>query len=272
MYKEKDKVLNSSQIHYLLTTNQLEITVIVNSVYILLYFKPCALNPSINFLPLKILKIIKMKNIYVIGIGISMLLASCGGSEEQTEQQNETIVENCIYTYNPALTKLDWTAYKFLRKAGVGGTFTTINVEGEKSSANPKSIIESLSFSIPVNSVETNDPGRNKKIDSLFFGKLNNTALLSGKVVSLGENGKAILLVTMNDISNEVEGDYTLVDNLFTFNTEIDVNKWNAQSGIESLNEACKDLHTDVENGDTESKLWSDVTISFSTELTKKCN
>ncbi len=91
-------------------------------------------------------------------------------------------------------------------------------------------------------------------------------------MVSLNENGKAVLRVTMNDITNDVEGDYTLEDNVFTFNTEINVENWNAQAGIISLNEACKDLHTDLENGDTESKLWSDVTISFSTELTKKCD
>lgn len=213
-----------------------------------------------------------MKNIYISGLGLILLFSSCSGGEETQELSSDQTIENCIYTYNPALTKLDWTAFKFLRKAGVPGTFTTINVEGSKSGGNPKSIIESLSFSIPVSSVETNNLDRNKKIDSLFFGKLNNTALLSGKVVDLGDNGKAILLVTMNDISNEVEGDYTLNDNIFTFNTEINVERWNAQSGIKSLNEACKDLHTDAENGDTESKLWSEVTISFSTELTKRCN
>lgn len=213
-----------------------------------------------------------MRNLYVLGFAASLLFASCGEGEETTDTVMEQTVENCLYTYNPAMTKLDWTAYKFLRKAGVGGTFTVINVEGEKSGANPKTIIESLSFSIPVNSVETNDPGRNKKIDSLFFGTLNNTSLLSGEVVSLNENGKAVLRVTMNDITNDVEGDYTLEDNVFTFNTEINVENWNAQAGINRLNEACKDLHTDVENGDTESKLWSEVTISFSTELTKKCD
>lgn len=224
-----------------------------------------------------------MKNIYISGLGLLLLFSSCSGGEETQEPSSEQTVENCIYTYNPALTKLDWTAFKFLRKAGVPGTFTTINVEGSKSGGNPKSIIKSLSFSIPVSSVETNDPGRNKKIDSLFFGTLNNTSLLSGEVVSLGEmkkacetcNGKigrAVLRVTMNEITNDVEGDYTLEDNIFTFNTEINVERWNAQSGIKSLNEACKDLHTDAENGDTESKLWSEVTISFSTELTKRCN
>lgn len=213
-----------------------------------------------------------MRHLLILGITASLLFTSCGSGEETTETVVEPTVENCLYTYNPAMTKLDWTAYKFLRKAGVGGTFTTINVEGNKSGANPRTIIESLSFSIPVNSVETNDPGRNKKIDSLFFGTLNNTSLLSGEVVSLNENGKAVLRVTMNDITNDVEGDYTLEDNVFTFNTEINVENWNAQAGIISLNEACKDLHTDVENGDTESKLWSEVTISFSTELTKKCD
>jgi polyisoprenoid-binding protein YceI len=213
-----------------------------------------------------------MRHLLILGITASLLFTSCGSGEETTETVVEPTVENCLYTYNPAMTKLDWTAYKFLRKAGVGGTFTTINVEGNKSGANPRTIIESLSFSIPVNSVETNDPGRNKKIDSLFFGTLNNTSLLSGEVVSLNENGKAVLRVTMNDITNDLEGDYTLEDNVFTFNTEINVENWNAQAGIISLNEACKDLHTDVENGDTESKLWSDVTISFSTELTKKCD
>ena len=176
-----------------------------------------------------------MKNIYLFGIGVSLFLSSCGGSEETQELSSDQTIENCIYTYNPALTKLDWTAFKFLRKAGVPGTFTTINVEGAKSGANPKSIIESLSFSIPVNSVETNDPGRNKKIDSLFFGKLNNTALLSGKVVSLGDNGKAILLVTMNDISNEVEGDYTLNDNVFKFNTVLIYRTIMSDIGIEFL-------------------------------------
>ncbi len=116
-----------------------------------------------------------MRHLFVLGITASLLFTSCGSGEETTETVVEPTVENCLYTYNPAMTKLDWTAYKFLRKAGVGGTFTTINVEGNKSGANPRTIIESLSFSIPVNSVETNDPGRNKKIDSLFFGTLNNT-------------------------------------------------------------------------------------------------
>jgi len=213
----------------------------------------------------------------VFGILLTgLLLASCnteGTSEVSTEEEKAPEkIQNCIYTYNPAQTTLDWTAYKFLRKAGVGGTFKTINVDGDLSGADAVAIIKSLSFSIPIETTETNNPDRNKKIQEFFFGNLASTELISGKVTSLGENGMATLEITMNEITQEVEGKYTMEDNVFTYQTEIDVNNWNAEAGLSALNNECKDLHTDIENGDTESKLWPDVTISFKTELTKRCD
>jgi hypothetical protein len=96
--------------------------------------------------------------------------------------------------------------------------------------------------------------------------------LLSGKVVRLADDGMATLEIRMNGINKDVSGTYTLVDNIFNFSTDIDVLNWNAGLGIKKLNEACNDLHTDVENGDTESKLWPDVSIKLSIELTKKCD
>lgn len=215
------------------------------------------------------------KTILFSGLIIGLLASSCGGNDAKDKEDAEVKVkevENCIYTFSADKSTLDWTAYKFLRKAGVGGTFTQLQVEGKKKGAVPKDIIESLSFSIPTSTVETNDVGRNKKIDSLFFDGLENTAMITGNVVSLGENGKATMKIKMNDVENEVIGDYTLDDKKFSFNTEITLEDWNAEKQLEALNIACKDLHTDVENGDTESKLWPDVTISFSTELTKECD
>lgn len=215
------------------------------------------------------------KTILFSGLLIGLLAASCGEQEANDDKESKVEVnevENCIYMYNSAKTTLDWTAYKFLRKAGVGGTFTEIQVEGDTKGADPKAILESLSFSIPTSTIETNDVSRNKKIDSIFFNGLENTAMITGSVVSLGDDGKATLMIKMNDIEKEVTGDYTLEENKFSFDTEININDWNVQAQAEALNTACKDLHTDVENGDTESKLWPDVTISFSTELTKECD
>jgi polyisoprenoid-binding protein YceI len=214
------------------------------------------------------------RSIFAIAL-ISTVLVSCN-SEDKKEKETEVEVkkiENCVYTYTPGKTDLRFTAYKFLRKAGVGGTFTGFQVDGDLSGAVPKEIFESMSFTIPTSTVETNNLDRNKKIDSLFFGNLEATSLIKGKVVKLDEStGMATLEITMNEITKEVQGEYSLEENKFNFSTDINVNDWNAQEGISALNEACKDLHTDVENGDTESKLWPDVTLEFESVLEKKCD
>ena len=206
---------------------------------------------------------------------LTVTISGCSSDESSEKEADIKVneIQNCVYTYVPGKSDLRFTAYKFLNKTGVGGTFSSYQVDGDLTGAVPKDIIESMSFSIPTSTVETNNLDRNKKIDSLFFGNLENTALLTGKVVQLNEeNGMATLEITMNDITNDVEGEYTLVDNKFNFSADIDVNQWNAQKGLSALNEACYDLHTDVANGDTVSKLWPDVSLEFETILEKKCD
>ncbi|MGB0933056.1 MAG: YceI family protein [Lishizhenia sp.] len=211
--------------------------------------------------------------VFLVGLtSLFFVLSSCGEKSDETISKEENkAVENCYYEYSPADSKLEWTAFKFLRKAPVGGTFTTISVNGGDKTGDKIGLIENLSFSIPVSTVETKNSDRNKKIDSLFFGSFTIPETINGEVVSLGDNGKAIIAISMNGITNEVEGNYTFNDATFTYTSSIDVLNWNAGAALNALNVACEDLHTDIENGDTESKLWSDVAISFSTTLKKKC-
>jgi hypothetical protein len=214
-----------------------------------------------------------MKKYMFTAMALGLLLVGCGEEADSAKEvQGDTKVMNCLYSYNPANSELKWTAYKFLNKTGVGGSFTQINVSGAESTGDAHSLIESLSFVIPISSTETNDAGRNQKIQNFFFGSMASTEEIAGKVVSLGDNGRAILAITMNEITLEVEGDYSLDGARFMYSTEINVDDWNGQMGIKALNDECKDLHTDYENGDTESKLWSDVSISFSTTLTEICD
>ena len=206
---------------------------------------------------------------------LALFTVGCSeGEAEETKAKDERkeVVKNCMYSYNPAKTQLTWTAFKFLRKAGVGGAFMKIDVKGGDANPSARDLIESLSFAIPINSIETNDQSRNKKIQEFFFGNLATPELISGKVVRLEEGDIAVLEIKMNDITKNVEGKYTLEDNVFLYTTEINVLDWNAEQGLKSLNKECKDLHTDVENGDTESKLWPDVSISFKTTLDKSCD
>ncbi len=202
-----------------------------------------------------------------LAVAGTMVFAACSSGESE-ETVEETAVDICFYKYNDASSEFSWTAYKTTDKVAVGGTFNEIEIKGDEASDDPVALIESMSFSMKTESVETNNIERNGKIASLFFGVIN-TPSIDGKVKELNDDGKAIIEVKMNDVSADVEGDYTLVDGKFTFDATIDVSMWNAMAGIESLNEACYDLHT---GEDGVSKLWSEVTLSFSTQLSSDCD
>lgn len=210
-----------------------------------------------------------MKNfkIFTIAISAAFLMTAC---QDETTPTVETEEQNpgCFYTYNDGSTSMEWTAFKFTEKAPVKGTFTEINIEGTKESDDPMTILSTMRFSIPVNSVSSQNEDRDGKIVKSFFGTIN-TERLTGKVVNLGSDGTAVLGITMNGVTKNVDGKYTFENNKFDFSATIDVALWNAIPGIEALNTICKDLHT---GADGVSKLWSEVDIAFSTTLMSDCD
>ena len=175
------------------------------------------------------------------------LLFSCGGNDTETTKSTSG---KCSYSV-----------------VNENSTFREINIDGLESSEDPKTLIESLSFSIPTSTVETENTERNGKISKQFFGTIS-TENITGEVKSLGKNGKAVISIKMNGVSKDITGDYTLNAGTFVFKAAIDVVDWNAGSGIAALNAICKDLHTGT---DGVSKLWSEVDLSFTTVLKKEC-
>jgi polyisoprenoid-binding protein YceI len=192
------------------------------------------------------------------------LLFSCGGNGDKSTKSS---TEKCAYSVVNENCTLEWTAFKFTERKGVTGTFKEINIDGMASSEDPKTLIESLSFSIPTSSVETENPERNGKISKQFFGTIS-TENITGEVKTLGKGGKAVIAIKMNGMSKDVTGDYTLNAGTFVFKAAIDVVDWNAGNGIAALNAICKDVHTGT---DGVSKLWSEVDLSFTTVLKKTC-
>jgi polyisoprenoid-binding protein YceI len=209
----------------------------------------------------------KKLNLYFVIILLFIGLASCGGDKKASEDESQE-EKSCFYSYNSASTVLEWTAFKFTEKKGVVGTFNKITIEGMEKSDDPKKMIESLRFSIETTSVETQNEERNGKIVKLFFGTIT-TPMITGRVKSLSDNGKATIEIEMNKMKKDVVGQYTLEDGMFNFSATIDVLNWNAGNGITTLNTACKDLHT---GADGKSKLWSEVDLSFTTELMSDCD
>lgn len=196
-----------------------------------------------------------------------LILTSCGGNSEPKPENPQEEFKICYYQYNDASTEFSWTAFKTTAKKPVGGTFNEMKISGIEKSDDPKKLIESLSFDMVTSSVETKDETRNKKIAEFFFGT-NNTSNITGKVKSLGDDGKATLTINMNAMDVDVIGDYTLEDGKFTFKSTIDVAAWNSLPGLELLNEKCNDLHS---GEDGVSKTWQEVELSFSTILSSDC-
>lgn len=208
----------------------------------------------------------KLSNAYLLGLfALTLTMTGCSGGEEEVETNDEAV---CSYSYDAETTEFEWTAFKFADKSGaVPGTFSDITVESEMSE-DSKEVIESISFKINTSSVETQNEDRNKKISEFFFGTIN-TETIEGNIKSLNDDGTAVVVVTMNGISFDVEGSYTMEDNTFSFETTIDVANWNALSGITELNKVCEDLHRKAPG--EESKLWSEVTLKLKTTLGSDC-
>lgn len=199
-------------------------------------------------------------------IALAALSTACSGNKEEQEEAKPE-EKACFYTYNSGSTVLEWTAFKFTEKSPVKGTFNEITIQGEEGSDDPKKLIESLSFSIETASVETQNEERNGKIAKLFFGTIG-TPKITGEVKSLSDNGKATIVIEMNKMKKEVVGEYSLEGTTFTFNATIDIMNWNGGAGVAALNTACYDLH---KGADGKSKLWSEVDLSFTTELMTDC-
>ena len=202
----------------------------------------------------------------VASLFLGLFLFSCGSAEHE-ENNERNVIQECYYTYNPVNSQLTWTAFKFNEKTPVSGTFNELNVSGAEIVNDPLELIKNLSFSIPIASLNSQNPERDEKIKTSFFGVLTNTNMLTGHVVSIAD-GTAILMIKLNDIEQELNCTYTLDENSFKLSTTLDLNLFDAIHAVNSLNTICKDLHV---GADGVSKLWDVVDITFETTFNADC-
>ena len=206
----------------------------------------------------------KIKFLFASMILVTSITACSSNSE--VDPEIEAGVPVCTYNYDEGTTAFEFTSYKTNDKKGVTGGFNEIEVTFDASD-DVKKTIESIKFSINTMSVETNDEGRNEKIAKHFFETIN-TEVIEGSIKSIDEDGKAIIEISMNGITIDVEGDFVLNGQAFSFESIIDVSSWNGMPGIEALNAECEELH---KGEDGVSKLWSEVKLSLKTKLKKDC-
>lgn len=212
----------------------------------------------------------------ILSIGIlATLFFGCGSSGEKTqeaaqEKKVEFAAEKCTYNYVDG-AEVKWTAFKFTEKKGVGGGFDSVEVKSQGAVENQFEILKDLAFDIYTSSVNSKDAGRDKKISELFFGVMNDGARISGQVKEVNGDavsGEILVSLTMNGHSKDQSMAYSINGQNVSLTGEIDLLNWEGQDAVNSLNEACKALHT---GEDGVSKLWTVVDVEVNAVLNKEC-
>jgi len=183
-------------------------------------------------------------------------------STEKKEDKNSTKTEKettAAYVLNEATNSVQWTAYKTTEKVPVKGKFTQVNITSGGEGNSVKDAVNNAEFSIPITSIFTSDSSRDYKIRKFFFGVMENTKLLSGKLV-IENDSLGYADITMNGITDKLPFTYLIDDKKFSMATKMDVLNWNAKSSLDSLNLICKELHKGL---DGISKTWSEVAINI---------
>ena len=124
-------------------------------------------------------------------------------------------------------------------------------------------------FDIITGSVNSNNTERDYKISDSFFGTMVNTATISGKVLSLNDDGSGAISLTMNGVEKEIALDWKATsENRLKLSAAINVNDWSAKPSLDSLNGVCTAVHT---GKDGVSVLWPDVEIEVFADFTTDC-
>ncbi len=206
-----------------------------------------------------------MKNLIFLATSFGIILTSCSGNEPVVEENNS--VEECYYSINENTIQVNWVAYKFTEKTPVEGTFNEVNITGMKTLNSLESLVSGLSFEIPVSSINSNNPERDEKIKSTFFGNLADNEVIKGYVVS-NSGTDLILSLSLNGITKEVAGTSSFENGLFSFKANLDLKIFGASAAVDALNKLCYDLHI---GADGISKLWDEVEIRFQCSVNEDC-
>tara|TARA_B110000285_G_scaffold40474_1_gene44302 strand:+ start:460 stop:1119 length:660 start_codon:yes stop_codon:yes gene_type:complete len=208
-------------------------------------------------------------------ISAMVLFVGCGETaktkslDELGNELSESDNKPCLLTLDNENVVVNWTAFKLTDKIGVGGTFDNVIVTGVTENETMVGAAATAQFDIFTGSVNSNNTERDYKISDSFFGTMVNTATISGKVVSLNDDGSGAVVLKMNGVEKEIDVEWKATsENRLKLSTAINVNDWNAKPSLDSLNGVCTAVHT---GKDGVSVLWPDVEIEVFADFESVC-
>ncbi|MFM1876357.1 MAG: hypothetical protein RL266_2094, partial [Bacteroidota bacterium] len=130
-------------------------------------------------------------------------------------------------------------------------------------------VMQNISFEIPVSSVNSANPDRDKKIFKHFFSTMESTATITGKVLSVGPESTWKILLTMNLVTDTLDFEFDSQGSSVRIESVLNLAEWSALPSVDSLNQVCYDLH---KAADGVSKLWPEVKLEITAAVVESCN
>jgi len=180
--------------------------------------------------------------------------------------KKEVKKEPAKFSIEPKTITVNWIGYKTTDKVAVKGQFKEIEISNIKESETAVDALNGAEFSIPISSLFTDEPVRDSKLKQLFFGVMDSTLSLTG-TLNLSKDGNGDIDLLMNGVQQKIPVTYIASGQLVELEGTMNLDNWNGQSALASINEACFDLH---KGPDGISKTWNEVAVSATVYLRKK--
>jgi len=196
---------------------------------------------------------------YLIYLLVVYGMASCNNSDKKlsnTDSYKSQVSKQQHYTIDTSGISILWIAYKYTNRTGVSGSFKTYKFENKKASGTVENILKKSKLSIPTATVNSSNPIRDFKLNTYFF-KAFNTSEIRGTIIKVKES-EGVIDLKMNRISKQIPFTYSIEKDTIRLFTNLNLNYWNADEALKTLNTECYELH---KGPDSISKLWPDVDV-----------
>lgn len=203
-----------------------------------------------------------MKNI--TKLVLLCLILSVGFSSVSCEKEVKKTPAK--FSIEPKTITVNWTGYKTTDKVAVNGVFQEIVIQNVKNDTTAVGALNNTNFDIPISSLFSKDTIRDSKLKELFFGVMDATVSLTGKL-NINADGTGNVDLKMNGVQHKVPINYVVSGQLVELEGTLKLEDFKAESALASISEACFDLH---KGADGISKTWSEVGISAAIYLKKE--
>jgi hypothetical protein len=200
---------------------------------------------------------------FLLGFSMISCQNSTTKSDEKEAETGKLEEETAVVSFDTENVLITWTAFKTTEKKPVKGEFKAVTITNFKESSNKVEALNGVEFEIPISSIFSNNDDRDSKLKTLFFEVMDNTASLGG-TLNLQEKGTGTVKLTMNGVEAEFPITYENDEYAVSISGTLNLDNWNAQGAVESLNKACFDLH---KGADGVSKTWSEVEVNATIQV-----